>query len=424
MFVIYFHIVVLLFSCIPLLCNAMDSAVQQLVFQQHLALEHNLALSSQDTKQDTLARAVAFPTDDMVVEINHDGWSTFCAKTGKQMVHVPRERTFIDFCLSKNGKKLAIIDEQKLHVYCLKTGDILYSKPIAASNKGVAFFADNETVLIFDRYGRFINICTSETEQIKNLLSKMTVIDPMYFSSHPIEDEFFITNYGIECSKYHAIMAVDKEANVVIKKLIGNNDYTFDGGVYNPNGEVIAINDRRKGCQFYSVKGDYYFLTINSNQNALLSSYAAIAFHPKKSFAALANKDDNSIEFWDYTKKTEKPLAIIPLKRIGEISSDRGFLHSVAFSPSGDQFVAMSRYGNNCYIIPTPQAAYCDENTKTQCVFINWAIKNATHFTIPNDITQLIIKNVSRLSDFHLLTPKIKEQKRKELAQHSFCIIS
>jgi len=138
--------------------------------------------------------------------------------------------------------------------------------------------------------------------------------------------------------------------------------------------------------------------------------HIGITFHPQKSFVALTNQKDNTIEFWDYTKKTEKPLATIPSKNIGEIRCC-DFSRHIAFCPNGDKFVVTSRYDNNCYIIPTPEAAYYDEYTKEQCIFINWVMKNNNIVTIPPELIRLMIKTLSKLPDLHLINKKLEQNR-------------
>jgi len=409
---VYIYIIVLFFSY---LCNAMD----------------RITLPNQNSEQGKWEWSVAFPTNDIVVKVNHDSWSTFCAKTGKPLLHIPRKSSFRDFSLSKNGK-IAILGN-KLHVYHLETGEVCCSKRIGDQCRNVAFLTDNETVIISDNFGRVIisdagyqSIGTVNLISMRRPISVSDNSRPTTLRRHPSKDEFLITHYN---RRSHAIVTLNRDAlnrddSVTTKKIIEKKDDTlFSLAIYNPNGTVMVINDQDKWCRFYSIEYDDHYLRIGLykkvDRHSANEQYIGITFHPQKSFVALTNQKDNTIEFWDYTKKTEKPLATIPLKNIGEISCD--FSRHIAFCPNGDKFVVISRYDNNCYIIPTPEAAYYDEYTKEQCIFINWAMKNNSIVTIPPELIRLMIKTLSKLSDLHLINKKLEQNRN---SSSSFCAIS
>ena len=220
-------------------------------------------------------------------------------------------------------------------------------------------------------------------------------MEQIVFAGNPINKEFIIGNEIVKCvTGYEDTMTTDTLKDSIHRL----------SGSYNPDGTVIAINQREDGYLFYSKKDSQDFV-INSSKKSgkrnRYASYYSIAFHPKKRLVALFTHD-NKIELWDYTRKTEKPLAIIELpskdKQIIDFSNHK----LTAFAPNGKILAVRSTDSNTFYTMSTPETAYYDDATKAQCVAFIWSIKNPDLPFIPQDIVKLIMHKLSRVPDFQL----------------------
>jgi hypothetical protein len=401
---IYLHRALLLNSFfISSLCNAMNES------DHHLPLVHSFSTEKK-------IFGVGFPTNDTVLAINQNGWSTFCSKTGKQKINIKNEQYITDFDLSKDGK-IAIVDNDNLTVHEIAIGKIIYTKAILGGFKRVAFCSkNNDTLGVYYPFAQVITIHTigKDEEEKYNI--------PLYLgqglcAGNPTDKEFFIGNKIVKC--------VTGNINAGITYLPGDSSNILSSS-YNPNGTVIAI--QYKDEYLFHKKNSQDFV-IRSSKNSGKSNgdesyYYSIAFHPTKRFAALLTRD-NSIEFWDYTKKTEKPFAIIELP-----SKDKQIMYPyndklTAFAPDGENLAVIIAGGNTFYIVTTPEIAYYDNATKAQCVAFIWVIKNQPDLPfIPQDIVKLVMHKLSRIPDFQL--PKqikpIEKKQQQELS--STCIIS
>jgi WD40 repeat protein len=397
---IYFRLALLLNSLIiSSLCNAMNES------DHHLSLVRSFS-----TEEGILG--VGFPTNDTVLTRHEHGWSTFCPKTGEQKINSKNKLYIIDFDLSKDGK-IAIVDRNNLTVHDIETGKIIYKKAILGDLKRVAFCSNNNTLGVYNRIRDSITIHTIGTNEEEEKYTTPPYVGQSLFAGNPTNKEFIIGNKIV---KY---VTVDK--NITTTNLPVNIIDMLSNS-YNPDGTVIAIR-RENGYLFHKTDNQVYEkdnqdFVINNSKNSGKSNgdesyyYYSIAFHPKKRFAALFTRD-NSIEFWDYTKKTEKPLAIIELpsknKQTIYFSNDR----LTAFAPNGKILAVIIAGGNTFYTMPTPETAYYDDATKAQCVTFNWAIKNWVIKypylrLIPQDIINEITYKLSRIPDFQLPKPTTK----------------
>jgi WD40 repeat protein len=384
----YFHLALLLLHSLIIssLCNAMNES------DHHLSSDHQLTLiRSFSTEQKILG--VGFPTNDTVLTINHYGWSTYCSKTGEQKINSKNKQHITDFDLSKDGK-IALADHYNVTVHNIETGDIIYTKTTLYGFKKVTFCANNNTLGVYNYTRGSITVHTIEKDEVKQYTTSYCV-NPDLFAGNPTNKEFIIGNMierWLTDNENTTITAIPGVANNMLSSS------------YNPDGTVIAIKCK-DGYLFH--KKDSQDFVINSSKNSGKSNgdipYYSIAFHPKKRCAALLT-NDNRIEFWDYTKKTEKPLAIIELPSKNKQRpcwyNDRDRL--TAFAPNG-KILATTDYSDIFYTVLTPEAAYYDDATKAQCVAFNWAIKNHPDLPfIPQDIITLIMHKLSRIPDFQL----------------------
>jgi WD40 repeat protein len=381
---IYFHRALLLHSLIiSSLCNAMNESLP--------------LVRSFSTKERIYS--VGFPTNDTVLTINEHGWSTFCSETGEPKINIQNKQYISDFDLSKDGK-IAIVDDVCLTIiHDIETGNIIYEKIIFGYDQRVAFCSNNNTLGVYNYYSGSITVHTIEKDEVKQYTTSYCV-NPDLFAGNPTNKEFIIGNMierWLTDNENTTITAIPGVANNMLSSS------------YNPDGTVIAIKCK-DGYLFH--KKDSQDFVINSSKNSGKSNgdipYYSIAFHPKKRCAALLT-NDNRIEFWDYTKKTEKPLAIIELPSKNKQRpcwyNDRDRL--AAFAPNG-KILATTDYSDTFYTMPTPKAAYYDDATKAQCVAFNWAIKNRLDLPfifIPQDIVKLIMHKLSRIPDFQLPKP-------------------
>jgi WD40 repeat protein len=384
---IYFHRALLLYSLIiSSLCNAMNES------DHHRSSDH--LVRSFFTEKYIFG--VGFPTNDTVLTINHNGWSTFCSKTGEQKITI-KNNNIGDFALSKDGK-IAIVDWDNLTVHNIETGKIIYTKAMLYGTKRVAFCLNNDTLGVYNSTLNSITIHTigTDKEEKYNIPSYMYV--EQSFTGNPTNKEFIIDNKIMKCVTGYKD-AIPTNSRGDITNMLSSS--------YNPDGTVIAINKRKGGYLFHK-RDDQDFVISSKNSNEY-TSYCSIAFHPKKRCAALLTHDNN-IEFWDYTEKTEKPLAIIGLsskdKKTTYLYNDR----LTAFAPNGKKLVVIIAGGNAFYTMPTPKAAYYDDATKAQCIAFNWAIKNwvIKHpylRLIPQEIINEIMHKLSRIPDFQLPKP-------------------
>jgi WD40 repeat protein len=398
---IYFHLALLLNSLIiSSLCNAMNES------------DHHLPLvRSFPTEKEILY--VGFPTNNTILTMNPDGWATFCSETGQQKINIKNERHIPSyFDLSKDGK-MAIVDRNNLTVHDIETGKIIYTKAMLDGLKRVAFCSNNDTLGVYNYTRGSITIYTiGKDKEEKYNISRYMERGP--FVGNPTNKEFIIGNKIVQC-------VTDDEDAYLPRKLIN-----ILSSNYNPDGTVIAIKRKYKDGYLFRKRDGQYFV-INSNKNSgkdnKYASYCSIAFHPKKRFAALITHDNN-VEFWDYTKKTEKPLAVIGLPSKDDqtmyLYNDR----LTAFAPNGEKLAVIIAGGNTFYTVPTPETAYYDDATKAQCVAFIWAIKNPDLPSIPQDIVKLIMHKLSRVPDFQV--PKqIKPLEKKQQQELSpTCIIS
>jgi hypothetical protein len=411
---IYLHLALLLHSLIiSSLCNAMNES------DHHLPLVGSFSTKEKFSNETVLIRSfstkerifgIGFPTNDTILTRHHYEWSTFCLKTGEQKINIENEQHITDFDLNKDGK-IAIVDSDNLTVHDIKTGTIIYKKAMSGL-KMVAFCSNNDTlgvynyILGFNYIRGFITIHTIEKDEEKEEKYNtpyMYVVKQTLFAGNPTNKEFIIGNQIVKC------VTGDKDAKTtglpgIVTNILSNS--------YNPDGTVIAINKRTDGYLFH--RRDSQDFVINSSKNSDKKNektpYYSIAFHPKKRFAALLtydNSNHNSIEFWDYIKKTEKPLAIIGLPSKDKQSAYFYGSRLTAFAPNGKKLVVIVG-GNTFYIMPTPKTAYYNDTTKVQCIAFNWAIKNRPDLPfifIPQDIVKLITHKLSRVPDFQLPKP-------------------
>jgi WD40 repeat protein len=441
---IYFHLALLLHSLIiSSLCNAMNesdclSLVSSFSTKEKFSNE-NVLIRSFSAKENI--RSVGFPTNNTVLTMNDGGWSLFCSKTGEQKINIKKE--IDNFALSKDGK-FAILNWDTLTVYNIETGDIIYTKGVPGGPKRIAFCSNNNTLGIYDCIQNSIIIHTIGTDEVEKYdIPFYMGIAP--FAAHPTNKEFIIGNQIMKC--------VTGNQNVISTNMPGVVTNRFPS-TYNPDGTVIAINQRKDGYLFHKRDSqvhekDSQDFVINNNKNndksnrdepyysiafhpvkrltALLTHddnreapYDSIAFHSKKRFAALLT-NDNNIEFWDYTKTTEKPLAIIELPNKNEQSR---YYSLRAFAPDGKKLAVTSH--NIVYIVSTPETAYYDKTTKEQCVAFNWAIKHNPnlHSFIPQDIVKLITHKLSRVSDFRLPKQIKPIEKKQQQNDNPMCTIS
>jgi WD40 repeat protein len=411
----YFHRAPLFYSLIiSSLCNAMNES------NHHLPLVSSFSTKEKFFNETVLIRAfstekdilgVGFPTNDTVLTIDDWGWSTCCSKTGEPKITIANKMHIDDFALSKDGK-IAIVRDSGLTVHDIKTGDIIYKK-IMYGSKRVAFCSNNNTLGVYNYIRGFnytrgsITIHTIGTDEEEKYTTPPYVGQGL-FTGNPTNKEFIINNKIVKyVTGDKNIITTYPDLPVIITDIKSHH--------YNPDGTVIVIQ-RQDGYLFHKRdnqvhKKDNQYFVINSSKNSSKSHkyapYYSIALHPKKRFAALLT-DDNSIEFWDYTKETEKPLAIIELPskddRTADWYNERNRL--TAFAPDGEILAAATR--NTFYIVPTPKAAYYDDATKAQCVIFNWVIKNHPDLPfifIPQDIVKLITHKLSRIPDFQLPKP-------------------
>ncbi|HLX52661.1 MAG TPA: hypothetical protein VKR58_01900, partial [Aquella sp.] len=304
---IYFHLTLLLYSLIiSSLCNAMNESDNH-----HLPL-----VCSFTTERDIIG--IEFPTDDTVSTIHKHGWSTFCSKTGKQKINITNNDCISDFALNKNGK-IAIVDYDNLTVRNMETGEIIYKK-VMPGLKRVAFCSDNDTFGIHYPLKQVITIHTIGKDGEEQYTTPSYYMKHVLFVGNPTNKEFIIGDKIMKC--------VTDDKGVIITDIPGDITNMLSSH-YNPDGTVIVIQ-RQDGYLFHKRdnqvhKKDNQYFVINSSKNSSKSHkyapYYSIALHPKKRFAALLT-DDNSIEFWDYTKETEKPLAIIELPSKDDRTAD------------------------------------------------------------------------------------------------------
>src|SRR5579863_2485072 len=370
---IYFHLALLLLQSLIIssLCNAMNESFS--------------LVRSFSTKKDIIG--VGFPTNDTVLTLHSLGWSTFCSKTGKQKINITNNDCISDFALNKNGK-IAIVDRDNLTIHNIETGEIIYKK-VMPGLKRVAFCSDNDTLGVYNCNQDSITIHTIRTDEEEKY--KPPYVELVLFAGNPTNKEFIMGNKIVKC------VTGNKDARITYLR-----DVTASfPGTYNPDGTVIAINKHKDGYLFH--KRNCQEIVIDNNYIL----YYSIAFHPKKRFAALLTHYNN-IEFWDYTKKTKKPLAIIRLPSNNKQSAYFYDNRPTTFAPDGKKLAVIIAGGNRFYIVPTPKAAYYDDATKAQCVAFNWAIKNRLDLPfifIPQDIVKLITHKLSRIPDFQLPKP-------------------
>jgi hypothetical protein len=373
---IYFRLALLLHSLIiSSLCNAMN---ERLPLVRSFSTEKNIL-------------GIGFPTNDTVLTIHEHGWATFCPKTEEPKINITNGKYIADGALSKDGK-IAIVDLDNLTIHNIETGKIIYTKAMFGDLKRVAFCSNNNTLGVYNYAQDFIAIHTIEKNEEKEerynipyLYVKLSL-----FAGNPTNKEFIIGNKIVEYVKGDAIAT----------SLPGHFSNMLSSS-YNPDGTVIAI--KCKDGYLFHRKGSQDFF-INSDQSYEYAPYRSIAFHPKKQCAALLT-EDNNIEFWDYTKKTEKPLAIIELPNKNKQTTNYHDLFSklMGFAPDGENLAVIITGGNTFYIVPTPETAYYDDATKAQCVAFIWVIKNQPDLPfIPQDIVKLIMHKLSRIPDFQL----------------------
>jgi hypothetical protein len=379
----YFHLALLLLHSLIIssLCNAMNES------DHHLSSDHQLTLiRSFSTEQKILG--VGFPTNDTVLTINHYGWSTYCSKTGEQKINSKDKQHITDFDLSKDGK-IALADHYNVTVHNIETGDIIYTKTMLYGFKKVTFCANNNTLGVYNYTRDSITIHTigKDEEKEKEYNTPDMYVKSSLFAGNPTNEEFIIGNKIVKYATgdQNTIVTFKNEANML-------------SSTYNPDGTVIAI--KCKNGYLFHKKNNQDFI-INNSKNSGKNNEDTPSFHPNKRFAALLTHDNN-IEFWDYTKKTEKPLAIIELpikdQQIIYVYDDK----LMAFAPNGKKLVVIIAGDNTFYTVPTPEAAYYDDATKAQCVAFNWAINNPNLPFIPQDIVTLIMHKLSRIPDFQL----------------------
>jgi WD40 repeat protein len=399
---IYFHLALLLHSLIiSSLCNAMNES-------DCLSL-----VSSFSTKERILG--IGFPTNDTVLTRHHYEWSTFCSKTGKQKINITNKEHIDDFALSKD-RKIAIIDVFGLTVHDIETGDIIYTKAMLGNFKRVTFCPNNDTLGIYYPFRNVITIHTIEKEEEREEeYNTPPDVGQGFFAGNPINKEFIIGNKIVKC--------VTGNKDIITTDIPGVVTDEFQS-TYNPDGTVIAIQCEdgylfhKKNSQVHKKDGQDFIINGKSNGN---EPYYSIAFHPKKQFAALLT-DDNRIEFWDYTKETEKPLAIIELPNEKLTYLCNPYPKPTAFAPNGEILATAIR--NTFYTVPTPEAAYYDDATIAQGIAFNLAIKNNPDFFIPQDIVKLITHKLSRVPDFQL-PKRIKPIEKKQQQNHNrMCTIS
>jgi WD40 repeat protein len=377
---IYFHLALLLHSLIiSSLCNAMNESDHYLSSDHHLPLVRSFS-----TEKNILG--IEFPTDNTVLTIHDHGWSTFCLKTEEQKIYIENEQYISDFDLSKDGK-IAITDPWKLTVYNIETGKIIYKKYML-DTKRIAFCSNNGTLGIYYPFRNVITIHTIEKEEEREEeYNTPPDVGQGLFAGNPTNKEFIIGNRIVKC--------VTGDKDTITTYLPGDVTNMLSSS-YNPDGTVIAIK-RKDGYLFHKRENGQDFV-INNNKNSYkYAPYYSVAFHPKKRFAALLT-EDNRIEFWDYTKETEKTLAIIELPS----KDNRPFSKLTSFAPNGKILAVIIAGGNTFYTVTTPETAYYDDATKAQCVAFIWSIKNPDLPFIPQDIVKLIMHKLSRIPDFQL----------------------
>jgi WD40 repeat protein len=319
---------------------------------------------------------------------------------------------FNDFVINKNGK-LAIVTNDLLAIYDMEKGEKVYSKNIKEDINQIVFYSDNKTIAILGISLNNISIIDKDNQCRVLPISLRKELS--LFAINPINNDLWIVNYGSsQFGAEHAIIKIDDNfCKYTVKKRIQSSD-NVKSIVCNPNGTVMAIIDKQQEVQFYGTHDNQHYLSISSYENTnKKTSYGSIAFHPEKSFVALLNIGNNTIEFWNYIKKMKEPLAKIDLNinmhRNENINIKKGLYFNgsdrrIAFSPNGNKLVAIGNSNKETYIlkIKTPEKIYYnDADVKKECFFIYYIMKK--YFDVPTDIVSLVTNIFVKLPDIHLI---------------------
>ena len=352
---------------------------------------------------------VAYPLNDTVLVLSDNHCSAFDPKTGALKKHFSFTGIIEDF--DTKNEELVVVTKEDDFLYNIKTDSRRGIGEINGQSKRIIFLPDNRLAAFFEWLdnGRFIEGITFVNEEA-NLYRYTLMFDAycdttFFCAARPKTKEVFFLNTNKNSNKPQHIIC-EGSSDGYAKRATVKNDKASLLCAYNPDGTVLAVQTISDGYEFYNVKGYEYtsYLTINSlnKKPCDITSfcYSAIAFHPYKSFVALMNYYNNSIEFHSYAKKSDDTL----LARIAVDASESWFSlctsnKYMAFSRDGKSLVAMkNKYDSKFYIIPTPLCAYFNKNIVSKCVFINF-ILNACVF-IPWDIKKLIFNNIAYSADF------------------------
>jgi WD40 repeat protein len=352
---------------------------------------------------------VGFPKNDTILVVYTNKWSTYCTRTDSKIKSISFDGECNDFAINNKGK-LAIVTNDLLAIYDMQKGEKSYSKYVREDVNKIVFFSNNKTTAIL---GISLSTISIIDKTNYGVLPLPLCRELSSFAINPINNDLWIMNYGSNrFGAEHAIIKInDNFCKYTVKKRIQSSD-NAKSIVCNPNGTVMAIIDKQQGVQFYGTHDNQLYLNISSCENInKTTSYSSIAFHPKKSFVAILNIDNNTIEFWNYIKKMREPLAKIDLN-IKRNLYFNGSDKLIAFSPNGNELVVIGNSDKEACIvkIKTPEEIYYnDPDVKKECIFIYFIMRK--YFNVPTDIVNLVTNMFVKLPDIHLIKKQLKQQK-------------
>jgi hypothetical protein len=390
------------------------------------AMEHQLHITSVNQAKDYTCYilnkklcGVAYPSNDTVLALSENYWSTFDSKTGLLKRHSPFEGFLRDFDISDGS--LVIGTSNEIFRFDLSfTGKNYFGYfSIATENlRRIAFFPDDKGIAVFTHYGGLFIATQNKLYQFKRIPAYS--LGKSSFAVKPKSEEVLLLNtkrlYPLRAGDTYLMHTAytfstdEKIETETDMESYDNNDAL--SCIYNSKGTMLAIQTTCNGYVFYKVNGKKYtfhrkFDSIHKKAACIkleIPCFSALAFHPFKLIVALMNQCNNTVEFHSYAENDNTLLTTVALD-ISESFFDKFASNKhIAFSPDGKNSIALNKRDNKFYIIPTPFDVYYNKNIRKKCVFLNFILNNYNdsnnHIFIPQDIKKLIFNSIAYSTDF------------------------